>query len=418
MFRKYLIEFTSNLFGVTLFSFFIGVPLLLYFLLINYLEIGIIALIFYIFVISYHSFKNLVKETEYTFLKKMENEKLKYDTLHKQFSEQIKDLRERESLWKKMLKEKTSGFPSLYEKINYYEELKDDNLSNFLRHKPHPAISASEILKSETKRRREAELKLRKNQSLIEYYEVIAPFLLEYKQEVYEEVDEKTVYQRYSNDEIQDPVTNFLTKEEFRKLSTTERNQRALERFWSRPMPKWLLGKIYERYVGYLYERMGYRVSYVGIFKGYEDLGRDLICTKGSEEIVIQCKNWSTFKTIYEKHIFQFFGTVFQYRDSKSNMNIKAIFYTTTELSELAKRFAKELNIEIKENFKMDKNYPSIKCNISKSNGERIYHLPFDLQYDKTHIDVSQGEKYCFTVKEAEELGFRRAFKWVPGKAD
>ena len=54
--------------------------------------------------------------------------------------------------------------------------------------------------------------------------------------------------------------------------------------------------------------------------------------------------------------------------------------------------------------------YPMIKCNIS-SNGNKIYHLPFDQQYDKTLIR-NVGECYVSTVKEAEEKGFRRAFRW------
>src|SRR3989339_418402 len=96
----------------------------------------------------------------------------------------------------------------------------------------------------------------------------------------------------------------------------------------SLPKSKWLIGRLYERYVGYLFEKEGYDVEYVGIFKGFEDLGRDLICKKGKNITIIQCKNWSKFRTIYEKHIFQFFGTVFQYRDENPKHNVKAIFYT------------------------------------------------------------------------------------------
>src|SRR5205085_6444379 len=92
-------------------------------------------------------------------------------------------------------------------------------------------------------------------------------------------------------------------------------------------------------------------------------------------------------------------------------LNIRAVFYTSTKLSDLARRFARELGIELKENFKFDQTYPCIKCNISRSTKERIYHLPFDQQYDKTKI-VNRGELYCATVREAESLGFRRAFRW------
>ena len=141
-------------------------------------------------------------------------------------------------------------------------------------------------------------------------------------------------------------------------------------------------------------------------------MGRDLICQKGNDFVVIQCKNWSKFRTIYEKHIFQFFGTVFQYRDENPDRNVEAIFYTSTKLSDLARRFSKELGIELKEDLKLDKEYPCIKCNISHVDKSKIYHLPFDQQYDNTKIEKRKGEFYCKTVKEAEDKGFRRAFRY------
>ena len=55
--------------------------------------------------------------------------------------------------------------------------------------------------------------------------------------------------------------------------------------------------------------------------------------------------------------------------------------------------------------------YPIIKCNVSLRDGEKIYHLPFDQQYDRTLIEY-KDECYVETVAEAEALGFRRAFRW------
>lgn len=56
--------------------------------------------------------------------------------------------------------------------------------------------------------------------------------------------------------------------------------------------------------------------------------------------------------------------------------------------------------------------YPCIKCNVSRRDGTKIYHLPFDQQYDRTLIEEEKNECYVETVKEAEDLGFRRAFRW------
>ena len=36
-----------------------------------------------------------------------------------------------------------------------------------------------------------------------------------------------------------------------------------------------------------------------------------------------------------------------------------------------------------------------------------IYHLPFDLSYDKTENCIK-----VMTVAEAEKLGYRRSYKW------
>ena len=64
----------------------------------------------------------------------------------------------------------------------------------------------------------------------------------------------------------------------------------------------------------------------------------------------------------------------------------------------------------------MHNGYPCIKCNIS-ADGTKIYHLPFDQQYDNVKIETHKGEFYCATVKEAEDAGFRRAFRHKFGKA-
>ena len=296
-----------------------------------------------------------------------------------------------------------ASYSTFQELIKKYQQDLDEEAK-----KKNPAYKAAEIVKEEAGRRREAEFLYKKTQAIIDYYESIAPFLLDFKEDIIE--DEETAFKEFTQEEKEDPASNYLTKEEYRKLSTSDKNQLALDRYWKRPKSKWLLGRMYERYIGYLYEKKGYAVEYHGIFQGFEDLGRDLICQKGNDIQIVQCKNWSHFKTIHEKHIFQLFGTFFQYRDENPGLKINAVFYTTTKLSDLARRFAKELDIELIENCKMDTGYPCIKCNIGK-NKEKIYHLPFDQQYDNTQIEIRKGEFYCSSVAEAEKAGFRRAYR-------
>jgi hypothetical protein len=313
----------------------------------------------------------------------------------------------------RMAKERQLGFPWLAKAYDEYFALQERGVINYFRHKTPAALKTAEIVREYSRLRRDAERRAKIAENVIRYYEYIAPFLVDLKEEVDDSAaQERQLLEEYSEEELEDAVTGFLTKEEYRRLSTTERNQLAFDRFWGRPKSKWLIGRIYERYIGYLYEQDGYDVEYFGIFKGFEDLGRDLICKKDGQDLIIQCKNWSQFHTIYEKHVFQFFGTVFQYRDENPNRTVRGLFYTATELSGLARRFSCQLGIELFENFKLDRNYPCIKCNVSWKDGTRIYHLPFDQQYDRTKIDRKRGEFYSATVKEAEEQGFRRAFKY------
>lgn len=312
-----------------------------------------------------------------------------------------------------LAKERQIGFPWLAKAYDEYFQLQDNTIINYLKDKKRPAYSAAEVVREQSQLRRNAEKEKKIAQYLVEYYENIAPFLVDLREEIFDTThDSLDSIKDYSEEELSDGATQYLTKEEYRNLSSKERNQLALDRFWKRPKSKWFLGRIYERYIGYLYEADDYDVEYEGIFKGKEDLGRDLICQKGKDCIIVQCKNWSQFKTIYEKHIFQFFGTVFEYKYAHPKQKVKAVFYTTTKLSDLARHFANELNIELQESFKFDNSYPSIKCNISRINKTKIYHLPFDQQYDSVKIEKSRGEFYCSYVEEAEQAGFRRAFKY------
>ena len=84
---------------------------------------------------------------------------------------------------------------------------------------------------------------------------------------------------------------------------------------------------------------------------------------------------------------------------------------TSFELSEQARSFASALGVEVQEHFEVD-TYPRVKCNISPRDSTKIYHLPMDQQYDKVVIGDNPGECYVQAVKEAEEMGFRRAYRW------
>ncbi len=312
-------------------------------------------------------------------------------------------------------KQYSEGFPLLADAYAQYLALYDGKFARYLETKSHPAQKSADLVRQLSKQKTEAVKEAKISEFINKYYETLAPFLLEAKGELLEELEARKVLQEYSDEEKQDPIIKYVTKDEYRKLNKTERNQLALDRYWERRKSKGAIGFLYERYIGYLFETDGYQVEFHGIFKGFEDLGRDLIAKKGNEIVVIQCKNWSQFKTIYENHVFQFFGTVYRYKLDYPTNKVIASFFTSTELSPLARAFSKDLGIELVENFKLQR-YPCIKCNIGKD-GEKIYHLPMDQQYDTTIIEKGKGEFYANTVEEAEKHGFRRAFRWHPEQA-
>ena len=50
------------------------------------------------------------------------------------------------------------------------------------------------------------------------------------------------------------------------------------------------IGYAYERHVGLHYEKLGYKVEYRGMEKGFLDQGIDLICYNAKDILCIQCK--------------------------------------------------------------------------------------------------------------------------------
>ena len=154
---------------------------------------------------------------------------------------------------------------------------------------------------------------------------------------------------------------------------------------------------------------MGYAVTYAGALNGKEDMGRDLIASKGREVLVIQCKRYFGHP-VRENTVFQTYGTSLCYQLENKDKQVRSVIYTTGVLSDVAVQCAEALSMEIHQNYQLEM-YPLVKCNISYT-GEKIYHLPFDQQYDNVKISPNRGECYARTCEEAELLGFRRVFRW------
>lgn len=210
-------------------------------------------------------------------------------------------------------------------------------------------------------------------------------------------------------------ITGYLL---FRKKSNDpytkvdKEAQRQLDEYHNSNLSPEQVGRLYERYIGYLYEVDGYDVKYNGANSGVQDMGRDLIVKSVDEVIIVQTKCWAKFKLIPESHIFQLYGSMIHFKLTSKfkDRATKAVFYTTAKFSEVAKDVAKVLGVELKIEF-LNRSYPMIKCIVSE-NGDMNYYLPFDPYYDQVKIEPRKGDLFAYTVREAVEKGFRRTRKY------
>jgi len=333
-----------------------------------------------------------------------------------------------------LAREKSQGFPWLAQAYADYFRLKDLELAEYLETKPHPALKAAEAHRQIAKERREAEKAARLADYLLDYCKYLAPWLDEFIGMEATELDEiiEDIHSSWEKKEkeFDEEAKRHYGPKAYEELTPIEKLQKKLDWYWKKPdKSNWQIGRDYERYIGYLYWQKGWDVDYHGR-KGYEDLGRDLICKKDNTVEIVQCKYWARGKIIHENHIYYLFGTTVEYflenfadkEDLKQlalfpsliqKRNVTPKLITTIDVSLKAEQVAKVLGVVVEKTPSgYYPYYPSVKCNVSRRTGEKIYHLPFDQQYDTTKVEEEKLECYVKTIKEAEELGFRHAYRW------
>lgn len=284
----------------------------------------------------------------------------------------------------------------------------DEAIARTLELKKNPAHKAADEVRRIGREKKDIVLRLKQVEYILKTYHEYYPVLEQYHDDI---LNENATLNLDDEDAESDRVSRYISQEEYDRLKPVERNQLALEKWKARPKSSVEIGRMYERYLGHLYEIDGWTVSYFGANEGLEDMGRDLICIKGSVMHVVQAKYWAKHKTLHEKHIFQLYGTTVLLpltRPDLKNVRVKPVFAATTKLSPTAEFAAKQLGVEVR-SLDMSKDYPLIKCNVNGKS--KIYHLPFDQQYDRVRIDPARGETYVRTTQEAEKLGFRRAMR-------
>ena len=279
---------------------------------------------------------------------------------------------------------KTAQDENALEKKHGYETIK--GLEKRFREKYKPAVHENVLLKAK-----------------IAEYETMFPGLSEHVE----------VVGKSEEDYEKDGGRSWLSEKEYKNLTPTQKNQLVLDRYHDgKRKTKWQVGRDYELYIGHIMKLKGYtNIIQYGIEKKLEDLGIDIIATnpKTGKIAYIQCKHWSQNKKIRENTVTQLYaGAMIHMLHNQQNPAMaEYIICTSTVASDLAKQCAQILGVQINEQIPIG-NYPSIKCHIDKNAHTKIYHLPIDQMYDRTH----NSDDYCTTCEEAESLGYRRAFRW------
>lgn len=389
------------------------------------------ASIFYIIaflMLVYHLYKmNKCREEVKQAQRERNNFQAEFDNKEKKLNREYQEkknqlisletnIKQREDIFERTLKSQTP-FKQCAQLYADYRSVLYDQIAESLLTKSHPAKTAAENVKLCKARIKELESENKELAYKYEYLTEIFPELREYF------LDEEALLQIKSNGswtsflEDYDHARDYLQKEEWESLSRIERNKIALDRWINTPKNNWTIGMLYEMQIAHrLGEEKFTAIENFGIKNGLNDLGRDIIAKKieGEKEdiYIIQCKNWSRIKEIHENVICQIFGTTIKYKISNPSLFVRNVYpclITTTQVSKMAMEFAKALGVKVWVIEFNLKSFPLIKCNIN--NGNKIYHLPFDQKYWDTQID-REGEFFAWTVDEAENNGFRRAYKW------
>jgi hypothetical protein len=234
-----------------------------------------------------------------------------FDRAVESYNDKFESIKKLESEINILIKEKNKSFPWLSKAIADLIATKDNITAKYLQNKKHPALAAADSVRAIAKEKRILVEQLQVAKYTVDLYESLFPFLSEFREDNIEDTLLQISEYHHNKEKVEndDPVKIYVAPGEYQTLSVTERNQKALDRYLKSHKSNLQIGRDYERYIGYLYEQRGYDVTYFGIEEGKEDLGRDLVCKKESEVEIIQCKHWSSHKTIHEKHINQLFGT-------------------------------------------------------------------------------------------------------------
>ena len=141
---------------------------------------------------------------------------------------------------KKLLDEKEQSYPFLAIRHEELISLKYDAIADQLCAKSRPAFTAAKKVRELSKEVTSWVYKAKIYQHQLEFYEDLFPWLEEFKElptkDTYDTIHKKKESDKYSH------YKNYLSPTEYNKLSQTEKNQLALERYKKRSKSNWEAG--------------------------------------------------------------------------------------------------------------------------------------------------------------------------------
>jgi Restriction endonuclease len=103
-------------------------------------------------------------------------------------------------------------------------------------------------------------------------------------------------------------------------------------------------GKRYESSIAHKLRTEGWYVEETGR-DGTNDHGIDLIARRGAVTRYVQCKGWSSWKTIHEDVVSQLFGSVANIVGVENVDRVEKYIYSPAQLSDYAQGEALRLNV-------------------------------------------------------------------------
>ncbi len=156
-----------------------------------------------------------------------------------------------------------------------------------------------------------------------------------------------------------------------------------------------IIGDHYERFVGWVFYRMGFSVYFNGLLKGKDDEGIDLIAERNDELLIIQCKCWKR-GSVYPMNILtQLDGSASLYKiESRKDIHIRKILVTLNRsYTDRFKQVAHSLNIEL---FPLPLiEFPLIRFNKTYFDHSKSLFVPQDSEYDI--FTLADTTVYCFS---------------------